>query len=79
MRVVRGAVVGSQNQIERAGAGIGAAAVPQFLEMPEATHDSIVGLALPTVYEFFRNIALRSNGGGRPFVTVSVRDRCIGW
>ena len=25
----------------------------QFLEVPEATHDTIVGLALPTVYEFF--------------------------
>jgi poly(3-hydroxybutyrate) depolymerase len=25
----------------------------QFLEIPEATHDTIVGLALPTVYEFF--------------------------
>jgi predicted peptidase len=26
----------------------------QFLEIPEATHDTIVGLALPTVFEFFR-------------------------
>lgn len=25
----------------------------QFLEIPEATHDTIVGLALPAVYEFF--------------------------
>jgi len=25
----------------------------RFLEIPEATHDTIVGLALPTVYEFF--------------------------
>ena len=25
----------------------------QFLEIPEATHDTIVGLALPTVYDFF--------------------------
>jgi pimeloyl-ACP methyl ester carboxylesterase len=25
----------------------------QFLELPEATHDTIVGLSLPTVYEFF--------------------------
>jgi poly(3-hydroxybutyrate) depolymerase len=25
----------------------------QFLEIPEATHDTIVGLALPTVFEFF--------------------------
>jgi poly(3-hydroxybutyrate) depolymerase len=27
----------------------------QFLEVAEATHDTIVGLALPTVYEFFSN------------------------
>jgi acetyl esterase/lipase len=26
----------------------------RFLEIPEATHDTIVGLALPTVFEFFR-------------------------
>jgi hypothetical protein len=25
----------------------------RFLEIPEATHDTIVGLALPTVFEFF--------------------------
>jgi multimeric flavodoxin WrbA len=25
----------------------------QFLELPEATHDTIVGLSLPTVCEFF--------------------------
>ena len=25
----------------------------QFLEIPEATHDTIVGLALPTVFQFF--------------------------
>jgi poly(3-hydroxybutyrate) depolymerase len=42
----------------------------QFLEVPEATHDTIVGLALPTVYEFFSKHAR----GRQPVVASGSRE-----